>query len=371
MIRLCAAILLCSTLTGISHAGTGGDLAVFPREGMVKVATFSDRDDSVHNGRSMIYTIAIDREIIFVYELRAGYEFPYCGFRIRLADDTGYCDISSYDSLLIELKSSASNSIRLYLLTDDPEVPSTKGDPGYRYLEKEINCDSTYDIVSLPLAELTTLSWWYEKYGINKNYTSRHLDKSLFIEIVNGLQLDTSVIDSLFIRSISFRKSTVTSSSGWSVAGVIFIGAAIVIVLAAMLFVFQIRNRKSSIPSRVDSLAYRKVDVADSPVSESSPVIEYLLVNYTHCHISVDKVAKECGVLPQKISAEIKERTGLSFRAFLNTIRIKEARRLLEESGLSVSEIAYKVGYNNLTHFNRVFKKSFHVPPSQFRSDTH
>ena len=73
------------------------------------------------------------------------------------------------------------------------------------------------------------------------------------------------------------------------------------------------------------------------------------------------------GIHERKISAIIKKKTDLNFKQFLNKLRIAEAKRLLLETDLQISEIAFKVGYGNASHFNRVFKLSENCAPNDFR----
>lgn len=65
----------------------------------------------------------------------------------------------------------------------------------------------------------------------------------------------------------------------------------------------------------------------------------------------------------------IKKRTGKTFVDYLNAVRIGYASQMLVERDLSVSEIAYKCGFNNIAHFNRIFKKNKDNTPSKYRQD--
>ncbi len=49
---------------------------------------------------------------------------------------------------------------------------------------------------------------------------------------------------------------------------------------------------------------------------------------------------------------------------------MEEAKRLLKETNQQISSIAFMVGYNNVQHFNRVFKEYTGIPPTLFREDT-
>lgn len=58
--------------------------------------------------------------------------------------------------------------------------------------------------------------------------------------------------------------------------------------------------------------------------------------------------------------------TGKSPLEFIRSIRLKRAAQLLEKSGMTVAEIAYKVGFNNPKQFSKFFKEEFKVLPSQY-----
>lgn len=64
----------------------------------------------------------------------------------------------------------------------------------------------------------------------------------------------------------------------------------------------------------------------------------------------------------------IKQRTGKSFVEFVNEIRLGYATRLLIGSNKSVSEICFECGFNNISNFNRIFKKKQGSTPSEFRN---
>jgi AraC-like DNA-binding protein len=60
--------------------------------------------------------------------------------------------------------------------------------------------------------------------------------------------------------------------------------------------------------------------------------------------------------------------TGKSPIEFIRTIRLQRAAQLLEKSQLTVSEIAYQVGFNNPKYFSKYFKDEFNVLPSAYAS---
>jgi len=85
--------------------------------------------------------------------------------------------------------------------------------------------------------------------------------------------------------------------------------------------------------------------------------------------IKVEDMAQLLNMTEVSFSRFIKQRTGKTFVEYLNHYRISMASRWLIESNLSVSEIAYKCGFNNLANFNRIFKKAEKCTPSAFREN--
>ena len=62
-----------------------------------------------------------------------------------------------------------------------------------------------------------------------------------------------------------------------------------------------------------------------------------------------------------------KKEMGQSFKEYINKARLKKAQDLLDNSNFTVTEIAFRTGYNNVTYFNRVFKRATGLTPTLFR----
>jgi len=84
--------------------------------------------------------------------------------------------------------------------------------------------------------------------------------------------------------------------------------------------------------------------------------------------LSLGQVAKAVNTSTFYFCKMFKKFTGINFTEYLSRIRIENARNLLLNPNLRVSEIAYEVGFQSLTHFNRVFKKVVGQSPTEFRS---
>ena len=79
-------------------------------------------------------------------------------------------------------------------------------------------------------------------------------------------------------------------------------------------------------------------------------------------------VAAKSFVSPEHLSRSFKAEIGQGFSEYLSEVRLKEAQKLLEgEQKLSVSEIAYKCGFNDSNYFSDKFKKRYGISPLQYR----
>ena len=83
--------------------------------------------------------------------------------------------------------------------------------------------------------------------------------------------------------------------------------------------------------------------------------------------IKLGTVAKAVNTSTFYFCKMFKKATGLHFTQYLARVRIEKAKNLLLNPNLRVSEIAYEVGFQSLTHFNRVFRKVAGHSPSAYR----
>lgn len=97
--------------------------------------------------------------------------------------------------------------------------------------------------------------------------------------------------------------------------------------------------------------------------------IVYLSEHYSE-PLSLSQVALHAGVSAAHLSRVINSRGGSSFTDLVNSIRIFEAKRLLEQTSLPVSEIAFRVGYGSIRNFNRIFQKYFDCQPRNLQKNS-
>ena len=99
-------------------------------------------------------------------------------------------------------------------------------------------------------------------------------------------------------------------------------------------------------------------------------VMDYLSRHYSEV-IRLSEVAEMVNMSESSFCRFFKQHTSKSFIDFLTDIRLGAASRALIDSSLSIAEIGYDCGFNNLSNFNRIFKKKKGVTPSEFRDNYH
>lgn len=94
--------------------------------------------------------------------------------------------------------------------------------------------------------------------------------------------------------------------------------------------------------------------------------LEYMNQNF-HRNITLSEVSKLVNMTDVSFSRFFKSKTGINFIDSLLELRLGQASRLLIDTTDSISEVAYDCGFNNISNFNRLFKKKKGCTPKEFR----
>lgn len=119
-----------------------------------------------------------------------------------------------------------------------------------------------------------------------------------------------------------------------------------------------------------DHLAMRSnrfmVQVADAELPVITQARQFIGDHYTE-NLSLTQVARAMNLSSFYFCKQFRKVTGLSFTEFVSRTRIEKAKNFLLNDNLRISEIAFAVGFQSLTHFNRVFKKIVGQSPTSYR----
>ena len=107
-----------------------------------------------------------------------------------------------------------------------------------------------------------------------------------------------------------------------------------------------------------------------SPKSRTARRLEQVRI-YCDCNygrtITIDEISKYAGMNKSAFCSFMRHNTGITFSAYLNNIRLERAREKLIHSDLGVAEISLACGFQNVTYFNRLFRRRYGCTPKAVR----
>ena len=121
----------------------------------------------------------------------------------------------------------------------------------------------------------------------------------------------------------------------------------------------------SELPSENRSNSSNKLD--RKFISEFTSLIESNLANED---LSVDDIYKGLGISKIQLYRKTKALLGFSVNDYILSVRLQKAKYLLMNEDLTISEVAYKVGFSSQAYFSTVFKSKFSVTPSEFKESS-
>lgn len=110
------------------------------------------------------------------------------------------------------------------------------------------------------------------------------------------------------------------------------------------------------------------VEQFDTSKSRRIKMVNQFLIENLHNPIRINDVAEMVNMSPSAFSHFFKKRTQRAFSDYLLDIRIGHAAKILIETEKNISEICFESGFNNISNFNRSFKKLKGCTPREFRS---
>jgi signal transduction histidine kinase/ligand-binding sensor domain-containing protein/DNA-binding response OmpR family regulator len=124
---------------------------------------------------------------------------------------------------------------------------------------------------------------------------------------------------------------------------------------------YQTQPYKESQSATIESLHF------EDPFVER--VVDYIVANLSDEALSNEKIELHFKTNKMQLYRKLKAVTGWSVNTLIREIKIREATRLLKESEMNISEVAYKLGFSDPLYFSKYFKKEVGVAPQQYRKE--
>lgn len=318
-----------------------------------RLQTYSDT--SGDNGLSTINLDSVSKKgCYFSYILNNSYHYYYAGVHF-FQDLNSPLNLKEYHTATIKIEAPQSNTMRFFMLTHEPSTFDSTDAQSWLHLRETIPLEKGLNTYRFKLSGLYTPQWWYKLYSKEKSdVTKEPLSKVLAIKVESGEGEPLGIKTSVHIEEIYFSKKIPT----W-----IRLLEATVLLIAITVLILFLRKRLS----RAKIGGYEKISLGNQYDEDVEGITDYIGRCYATPDLKIDTVADACSMHPDKVASTIKSEYNQSFKQYLNSIRLTEAKRLLLQTDRQISEIAHTVGYSNVSHFNRVFKGELNCTPREFR----
>jgi AraC-like DNA-binding protein len=329
------------------------DLTYFPNNNLLT----DFYTDSVDAGNSIIeeYTRS-DSLLAMSFVLKEGFVRPYVGINLQPKNNS-YIDISDYNQVQIVAAGEKITTVVVYLITLNDSSGRDQGRFNELYFCQNIELTPEKKTYKLPINRFKTPDWWYDVNNLSPNddYPPdwKHVTR---INITTGLAPTVDTRRSLALYNICFSRNNTGI-----ISSMCFIQLLIILLMAGSSYI------KSKPPKELKEIIIRyKPILVDNQKEPPDSFLEYINQNFQDCELSLKKISKATGISQRSITDGIAGQFNCNVKTYINGIRINEAKRLLKETKLHISEIAYKVGFNSPSNFNRVFKNLTAMSPSEF-----
>lgn len=309
------------------------------------------------NGNSVVSLLKRnENEVHYTYRLGEKYLHRYAGIIIKLKNGDKYFDMSRFDIMEIKLEPLNSKVLKPIIMTYKEGFTNPDSSLTCRYSEIDLDLFKHKTTYKIRLKDFLTPIWWYDFHKTTKTKIGKEsYNKVAYIKFESSLLSPVYEDQSLIIKEINLKKDNLAH---------LIITILLILVYYTILVMYNRKVRKNT---EVRIIPYEKIEAQNHEDKELSLIIKAIASEYKNSELTVKDVELETGLYSNKISTILQKHFDVSFKGYLNSIRISEAKRLLLETDWQISEIFYKIGYKNTTHFNRVFKQFNNMTPKEFR----
>ncbi|GET25867.1 helix-turn-helix transcriptional regulator [Prolixibacter sp. NT017] len=330
------------------------DIRVFPSQHNFAVGFY---DDSANGGHSEIVQHSVsDSAIALDFQLKKGFLSPYVGISIGPTRDS-IINLAHYNQIRLTVAAQGIKNINFSLFTRNPYFRQ-KGNSNDLNFYTLVEISPEKKQYTIDVNHMNVPDWWRTLNHIApQEKITPDLRHVYNFNMGNAYAPVLNTTCSLHIYSIS-----IVRDNSW-LAVMLIIAWLTFFILLVIIYHLRawLKRKQVSI-----TISYRFVEVEEER-QPGENFIDYINRSFQEHELSLEQVSDHTGVTPRRIAHFIQETYDCNFKTYINRIRINESKRLLRETDLPIGEIAFKVGFGNQSHFNRVFKNLTELSPSQYR----
>ncbi|MBU2986881.1 helix-turn-helix domain-containing protein [Saccharophagus degradans] len=326
--------------------------------------------DSELNGQSRIHFDDVTDEIKYTYTLVDAIPYPFVGPKIVFQPEAGaneYVDLSRYSEISFRSWCEKANVMTFHLHSFDENVTTADRFLSYRIAEKDFTCSAKESKTVIDLRHLIVPVWWLNAEKRAATEREYWLDKT------HSFSFDNDNRGELNKKLEAYFTDIVLHGRNWYYP---WAGGAVLATYWVLYIIYLFRLYKNtvyhSVTSRVKNnkpyIAYQQLTIEPHKNKEKDQLLRFMAAEFSNPNMCMDYTLKKMGMNKNKINAILKSELGMSFIAYINKLRLSEAAiQLSNNENKSISEVAYSVGYNNISYFNRLFKEEYGCTPKMFK----
>ena len=356
-------------------------ISVLPGNGIhYRLSTYVSSIDTTRGSMGKLTTVN-DSLIVYEYMLDTVNHneslSPISGFSIKFDLDAqnNYLNVKKMRYLNIKIRMINEFAFTMHLKTREFFTDTTDTTKWYtqRYLYTDEKVDPRGSSLSLEFRSFREPYWWPDK-----------IDKTLYLKMdsvpdfrqVMGLDFQSPMGTRKLHVPVRMEMSEISFSEDPGARKKVCLSFFFVLVCAATLVAVLLSLKKSGgrkEPHPQEGTAEESesqaphIELKRFDEEQTEKLDEYLKNNYQNPDLSIELVYRDTAISTERISYLLRKKYGKLFREYLNHLRITEAKYQLQETDRNIAEIAYKVGYNSIPHFNRVFRQTIGQSPKEFR----
>lgn len=296
--------------------------------------------------------------------------FPYTHYSLNFIDPIQpykLIDLSRYKSISFKIICDPRNVLIFTLFSFDDKVTDLNNAVTRRVSSKAFTCSNRWNTITIAFDEIFTPDWWLGKFNYELGDTSYQLNKAMGMAWTNSLYSPLNKYSHVKLTDIKLLGRDYRPIYAASILSLCLWGLALIWMLRKYTAVL-IDDVKEKLKQDQPFIAYKKLSIEPQKDKQKISLLHFIATEYVNPNLSIELASTTLGINRTKINDILKEELGLTFSNYLNKLRLTEAARLLSESKeANISEIAYAVGYNNVSYFNKLFKATYNCAPTTFK----
>ncbi|MCU4677204.1 AraC family transcriptional regulator [Catenovulum sp. 2E275] len=326
--------------------------------------------DAHTGGNSTIKINDIEKTLDFDVLVSSQIEYPFSALGLNFIDEFGQqklIDLSQYSTVSFNVKCSNENVLTFIVFTYDEQLSDPDDFLTYRAPASFFSCHSNWQTIEIDLSRLELQLWWFYMFKVKLSHNNYYLDKVAKIQFSTTGQSPTDITSRVQISDLKLIARDWRYLYG--------LGVVLVIIWGGFIWLFFHKHTqaltfalKEKLMRERPLVAYQQLSIQPQKDKTKADLFQFLATEYANPDLNLETTAQAIGISRNRINDLLKLELGFTFSSYLNKLRLTEAARLLALSDeANVAEIAYSVGYKNVSYFNKLFKAEYACTPKHYQ----